>query len=203
MKNFIEKNKAVITYIGLIVAVMSVFIIINAAGNCQQKKVENTITQSELQTALNIQKRELDEKYMSQLIDSSKVIKSYHKKISDGLKPRIVYKEKIVKVLVDSVRKDSVSSELCLETVNKQEELIFDLETKAYHDSIQLFECNYQNVLNDSLIYKKDASFDEQIRINSELQKAVKRTFIEKNGIKIGVAGTIISAVCLKLIFTK
>lgn len=203
MKNFIEKNKSVITYISLMVAVIFIFIVMNAVGTCQQKKVENTITKSELQMALNIQKRELDGKYMSQLIDSSKVIQSYHKKISDGLKPRIVYKEKIVKILVDSIRKDSVSSKLCIETVNKQDELIFDLETKEYHDSIQLAECGYQNTLKDSLIYNKDTSFDEQVRINLELQKAVKRTFIEKNGIKIGVAGTIISAVCFKLLFSQ
>lgn len=196
MKNFISRTWLVIIPILLIIAIILV-------PHCTSNNAERTFTKAEKETALNELKYNLDRKYTKQLLDSSKVIQTYHKKISDGLKPVIVYKTIKAKQSVDVARKDTNTTVIANTAINDQEALIFDLALKAYNDSIQLLECEKQNIVKDTMLVQSDLAFKEQIRINSDLSKATKRNFIERNGIVIGSAITIGVLSTIKLLFIK
>lgn len=193
MKKFIDKYWMPVT----ILVIISVFLV-NYIGN---KHTEKVITNSELSLALAKQKNELETKYISMLSDSSKVIQANNKRISDELKPIIIYKEKKAKALVDKVRKDTATTALCDSAINAQEQLIFDLDTKAYHDSIQLSECNKQNAYKDLTILKKDTTIVEAERVNANLTKELERNnnWFNRSKIWIGaVAGSVVTLLLLK-----
>lgn len=193
MKNFIDKY--------WMLSIPLVLIIFILAGQCSTKHTEKVITDSELSMALAKQKNELETKYISMLSDSSKVIQANNKRISDGLKPIIIYKEKKAKALVDKVRKDTATTALCDSAINAQEQLIFDLQTKAYHDSIQLAECNKQNAYKDLTILKKDTTIVEAERVNANLTKELERNnnWFNRSKIWIGaVAGSVVTLLLLK-----
>ena len=196
MKNFISRNWWASIPILVIVVIIAV-------PHCKSNSAERTFTKAEKETALNELKYNLDRKYTKQLLDSSKVIQAYHKKISDGLKPVIIYKTIKAKQSVDIARKDTNTTVIANTAINDQESLIFDLALKAYNDSIQLVECNKQNVVKDTMLVQSDLAFKEQIRINSDLSKSTKRNFIERNGIVIGSAITIGVLSTIKLLFIK
>lgn len=186
----------VIIPILLIVAIISV-------PQCTTKQAERTFTKAEKETALNELKFNLDKKYNKQLLDSSKVIQSYHKKISDGLKPIIITKTLKAKQSVNVARKDTNTTVIANTAINDQESLIFDLVLKSYNDSIQLSECNKQNVVKDTMLVQSEQSFKNQIRITNDVKKAVKRNFIERNGIPIGGGITIAVLTAIKLLVIK
>lgn len=196
MKNFIEKY----WLLGIPIAI-AVFII--CLNTCKSNNAERTFTKSEKETELNELKYNLDKKYGKQLLDSSKVIQAYHKKISDGLKPVIVYKTTKAKQSVDAARKDTNTTVVANTAINDQGALIFDLVLKAYNDSIQLIECEKQNVVKATMLVQSDTAFKEQLRINSDLSKATKRNFIERNGIVIGTALTIGVISAVKFLIVK
>lgn len=196
MKNFISRTWWVIIPMLLIIAIIS-------APHCTSTNADRTFTKSEKETALNELKYNLDRKYTKQLLDSSKVIQAYHKKISDGLKPVIVYKTIKAKQSVEVARKDTNTTVLANTAINDQESLIFDLALKAYNDSIQLIECEKQNVVKDTMLVQSDLAFKEQLRINKDLSKVTKRNFIERNGVAIGAGLTIGVLTTVKLLFVK
>ena len=196
MKNFISRTWWVIIPILLLVAVIS-------TPHCTSNNAERTFTKAEKETALNELKYNLDRKYGKQLLDSSKVIQAYHKKISDGLKPVIVYKTIKAKQSVEVARKDTNTTAVANTAINDQESLIFDLALKAYNDSVQLAECEEQNVVKDTMLVQSDLAFKEQLRINNALSKVAKRNFIERNGIVIGSAITLGVRTAVKLLFVK
>ena len=196
MKNFISRTWWVIIPILLLVAVIS-------TPHCTSNNAERTFTKAEKETALNELKYNLDRKYGKQLLDSSKVIQAYHKKISDGLKPVIVYKTIKAKQSVEVARKDTNTTAVANTAINDQESLIFDLALKAYNDSVQLAECEEQNVVKDTMLVQSDLAFKEQLRINNALSKVAKRNFIERNGIVIGSAITLGVCTAVKLLFVK
>lgn len=182
-------------------SIQLVLIIFILTCQCSTKHTEKVITGSELSMALAKQKNELETKYISMLSDSSKVIQANNKRISDGLKPIIIYKEKKAKTMVDKVRKDTATTALCDSAINAQEQLIFDLETKAYHDSIQLAECNKQNAYKDLTILKKDTTIVEAERVNDNLTKELERNnnWFNRSKIWIGaVAGSVATLLLLK-----
>ena len=196
MKNFLSRTWWVIIPILLIGAIISV-------PRCTSNNAERTFTKAEKETALNELKSNLDKKYTKQLLDSSKVIQAYHKKISDGLKPVIIIKTAKAKQSVDIARKDTNTTVVANTAINDQESLIFDISLKAYNDSIQLSECNKQNVVKDTMLVQSDQAFKEQLRINKELSKVTKRNFIERNGIIIGSGLTLGVLTAVKLLFIK
>jgi len=196
MKNFISRTWWVIIPILLIIVLVSV-------PKCTSKQAEKTFTKAEKETALNELKSNLDKKYNKQLLDSSKVIQAYHKKISDGLKPVIIYKTQKAKQSVEVARKDTNTTVVANTAIDDQESLIFDLSLKSYNDSIQLYECNKQNVIKDTMLIQSDQAFKEQIRINKDLSKATKRNFIERNGIIIGSGITLSAITVIKLLLIK
>ena len=194
MKNFLSRTWWVIIPILLIVAIISV-------PRCTSNNAERTFTTAEKETALNELRYDLKKQFNKQLLDSSKVIQSYHKKISDGLKPVIIIKTAKAKQSVDIARKDTNTTTIANTAINDQESLIFDLSLKAYNDSIQLSECNEQNVIKDTMLVQSDQTFKDQLRINSDLSKAVKRNFFEKNGIPIGAGLTVAIITAIKFLF--
>ena len=196
MKNFIYRTWWVIIPILLIVTIVSV-------PRCTSNTAERTFTKAEKETALNELKYNLDKKYLKQLLDSSKVIQAYHKKISDGLKPIIITKTIKAKQSVEAARKDTNTTVIANTAIDDQESLIFDLSLKAYNDSIQLIECNKQNVIKDTLLVQSDQAFKEQVRINQDLSKVTKRNFLEKNGVLIGSGLTVGVLTAIKLLFIK
>lgn len=196
MKNFISRNWWASIPILLIVVIIVV-------PHCKSNSAERTFTKAEKETALNELKYNLDKKYGKQLLDSSKVIQAYHKKISDGLKPVILIKTAKAKQSVDVARKDTNTTVIANAAINDQESLIFDLALKAYNDSIQLAECEKQNGIKDTMLVQSDQAFKEQLRINSDLSKATKRNFIERNGVAIGAGLTIGVISAVKFLIVK
>lgn len=194
MKNILSRTWWVIIPILIIVAIISV-------PRCTSHNAERTFTKAEKETALNELRYDLKKQFNKQLLDSSKVIQAYHKKISDGLKPIIVTKTIKAKQSVDFARKDTNTTVIANTAINDQESLIFDLGLKAYNDSIQLVECNEQNVIKDTMLVQSDQTFKKQLRINSDLSKAVKRNFIERNGIPIGAGLTVAIITAIKFLF--
>lgn len=194
MKTFISHTWWVIIPILIIVAIISV-------PRCTSNNAERTFTKAEKETALNELRYDLNKQYNKQLLDSSKVIQAYHKKISDGLKPIIVTKTIKAKQSVEIARKDTNTTVAANTAIDDQESLISDLSLKAYNDSIQLVECNKQNVVKDTMLVQSDQTFKKQLRINSDLSKAVKRNFIEKNGIPIGAGLTVAIITAIKFLF--
>ena len=196
MKNILSRTWWVIIPILLIVVIISV-------PRCTSNNAERAFTKAETETALNELRHDLKKQFNKQLLDSSKVIQAYHKKISDGLKPVIIIKTEKAKQSVDVARKDTNTTVLANTAINDQEALIFDLGLKAYNDSIQLIECEKQNIVKDTMLVQSDLAFKEQLRINKDLSKATKRNFIERNGIVIGSALTIGVLTTVKLLFVK
>ena len=194
MKNFLSRTWWVIIPILLIVAIISV-------PRCTSNNAERTFTKAEKETSLNELRYDLKKQFNKQLLDSSKVIQAYHKKISDGLKPVIIIKTEKAKQSVDIARKDTNTTVIANTAINDQESLIFDLGLKSYNDSIQLVECNEQNVVKDTMLVQSDQTFKKQLRINSDLSKAVKRNFFEKNGIPIGAGLTVAIITAIKFLF--
>lgn len=196
MKTFISRTWWVIIPIFLIAVIVYV-------PRCTANNAERTFTKAEKETALNELRYDLKKQYNKQLLDSSKVIQAYHKKISDGLKPIIVTKTIKAKQSVDIARKDTNTTVVANTAIDDQESLIFDLSLKAYNDSIQLVECNKQNVVKDTMLVQSDQSYQDQLRINKDLSKATKRNFIERNGIIIGSGMTIGVLTAIKLLVIK
>lgn len=196
MKNFISRTWWIIIPIFIIIVLVLV-------PRCTSNNAERTFTKAEKETALNELKYNLDRKYRKQLLDSSKVIQAYHKKISDGLKPVIVYKTAKAKQSVEAARKDTNTTTAANIAIDDLASLIADLALKAYNDSIQLSECGKQNVVKDTMQVQSDLAFKEQLRINSDLAKATKRNFIERNGIVIGSVLTIGALTTIRLLFIK
>jgi hypothetical protein len=182
MKNWIKNN-----LIQIIVILILVFVIF--LQKCGVKHTDNVINQSEMSTALLKQKNALETAFAQERIDSSKIIQNLHKRISDGLKPIIIVKEKKAQALVIQVKKDTATTALCDSAINMQEQLILDLDTKSWHDSIQLSECNKQNVYKDSIILKKDTVISETARINDKLTNELKAKNNWFNIIKIWIDG--------------
>lgn len=196
MKNFISRNWWASIPILVIVVIIAV-------PHCKSNNAERTFTKAEKETALNELRYNLDKKYGNQLLDSSKAIQAYHKKISDGLKPVIIIKTAKVKQSVEVARKDTNTTVISNTAINDQESLIFDLALKAYNDSVQLAECEKQNVVKDTMLVQSDLAFKEQLRISKDLSKTTKRNFIERNGIFIGAGLTIGVLAAVKLLFIK
>ena len=196
MKNILSRTWWVIIPILLIVVIISV-------PRCTSNNAERTFTKAEKETALNELRYDLNKQYNKQLLDSSKVIQAYHKKISDGLKPVIIIKTAKAKQSVEVARKDTNTTAVANTAINDQESLIFDLALKAYNDSVQLAECEEQNVVKDTMLVQSDLAFKEQLRINNDLSKVAKRNFIERNGIVIGSAITLGVLTAVKLLFVK
>jgi len=199
MKNFLSRTWWVIIPRFIIVVVILVILV----PRCTAKQAERTFTKAEKETALNELRYDLKKQFNKQLLDSSKVIQAYHKKISDGFKPIIVIKTIKAKQSVDIARKDTNTTVVANTAINDQESLISDLSLKAYNDSIQLYECNKQNVIKDTMLVQSDEAFKEQLRINKDLSKVTKRNFIERNGIVIGSVMTIGVLTAVKLLVIK
>jgi len=196
MKTFISRTWWVIIPILLIGAIIFV-------PRCTLHNAERTFTKAEKETALNELRYDLKKQFNKQLLDSSKVIQAYHKKISDGLKPVIIIKTAKTKQSVDIARKDTNTTVIANTAINDQEDVISDMQTKAKSDSVQLAECNKQNIVKDTMLVQSDQAFKEQLRINKDLSKVTKRNFIERNGIPIGGGITIAVLTAIKLLIVK
>ena len=122
------------------------------------------------------------------------------KSITEATKALEAATEK-AKQSVEVARKDTNTTVIANTAINDQESLIFDLGLKAYNDSIQLVECNKQNVVKDTMLVQSDQTFKKQLKINSDLSKAVKRNFIERNGIPIGAGLTVAIITAIKFLF--
>jgi len=183
----------------LLVIILGILLLTNWIGTCTEKKAERLYNETELATALNEKEREISTKYIQQLADSSEVIQEKNKLISDGLKPIIRWKTAKAKQAVEVARKDTNMTDEANIAIYEQEDLIFDLETKAYYDSIQLSECNNRHIIKDSIAKEIMRAYNIEMEINQQLQKKVKRNWIERNKLWIGViAGATATGLILK-----
>ena len=195
MKDFIKKNA-----LWVLLTIAMIAGLLFAAQKLKEKSVSGVITQADKETALNKQKNELTTYYLEQNAEIAEALEIAQKQISDGLRPQIIYKEKKAEQLVDLARKDTNTTALCDSAMNAQEEVIFDMGLKANSDSIALAACDRGKQIKDSLILVKENAFQEQIRINKDLQKTTKRNFVERNGFVLGAGAASALVVALKFI---
>lgn len=177
MKDFIIKHWQIAVIIGLVGFIS----ISGLLSNCTGKQVEDIVSQADVDTQLNKQKADLEAQYLLVNGEILKALQASEKKISDGLKPRIIIRKEKAATLVEAARKDTATTALCDSALNAQEQLIFDMETKAYSDSIQLDISGRRLALKDSINKVITASNTEQIRINGTLNKAVIKANKGKN----------------------
>jgi hypothetical protein len=180
MKSFLEKY--------WLLSIPIVIILFILANHLSERKTEKVISESELLIALSTQKNEIESKYTNMLLDSSRIIQEKNKVISEGLKPIIIIKERKSKNLVQKVRNDSNTTSLCDSALNSQEDLIFDLDSKLYYDSIQLSECEIQNNILYLNNQKKDTIIIGLNIINNKQTKELKRknNWFNRNKLYIG-----------------
>jgi len=175
--NFIKTNWKNILIIALIL-----FVAIGGyVTKCTSNQVDNIVTQSILDTQLSKQKKDLTVKFLSENDSIKNELQEAQKKISDGLKPKIVIQYKTVEKLVEAVRKDTATTELCDSAINAQESLIFDLGLKSNSDSIQLKLCSERIIIKDSIVKSISVAYSEQVLINSNLNGAVIKANKGKN----------------------
>ena len=182
MKDLLKNSGLML--LGMLLAIL---LLTNWISTCTEKKAEKLYNETELNTAVNEKERAVSTKYLQQLADLSVVIQEKNKLISDGLKPVIKWKTVKAKQAVEVALKDTNTTDAANTAINQQEELIFDLETKAYYDSIQLFECNKRHIVKDSIAKEIMRAYNVETEINQQLQKKVKRNWIERNKLWIGV----------------
>jgi len=163
--------------IGVSILVAGFFI---GRSTLSNKKIDNLITTTQLQTALLNQKDYLDTQYSWKLIDSSKVIQSLHKKISDGLKPIITHDHQSANAATQASDKDTASAYLCRNALTKQEQLVYHMGIKAYNDSIQLYECNKQGKYIGDLVAKKDSTIKAWNDTYNKMVSTIKKATGEK-----------------------
>lgn len=138
------------------------------------KPVENMISISESNTKLNELYNRLTTKYFSQLADSSKKIQDYHKIISDDLKIKIKSDIEIANYKDSIARLDSNKN--CNDALDAKQLVIYHMGLKAYNDSIQLRECNFQKAVKDSTIVANTIAFNNQVAITRKLENDIKNT---------------------------
>lgn len=161
-------------YIPVALIVMSLIIgFFTGRATISNKKAKDTITIAESNTKLNELTNALNTKFWNQLADSSKVIQDLHEKRSADLKIKIKLESKIANDKVALARKDTTTSKKCLDALDEQEAVIFDMGLRAYNDSISLRECNFQKSVKDSIIAEKEKSFQKQLVITKTLEKAL------------------------------
>jgi len=192
MKNFLIRTWWVIIPILLIVVIISV-------PRCTTKQAEQVFTKAEKETALNSLRNELTTKYLSQNAETAKALQIAEKRISDGLKPIIIRQKADAAKKVAEARKDTSLTTKSDSAITSLERYSVTLERKVKSDSIQIVRCDEQNAIKDTIIVKNKQDFKEQLRINSDLSKAVKRNFFEKNGIPIGAGIAVAIFTALKL----
>jgi len=151
-------------YIPIIILMIGFFV-----GRSSTKKDTHT---EQLQSALIVQANELNTKYTNQLIDSSKVIRSLNNKLSNAIRPIIIHHEAEADSSVQVALNDTNTTEKCKDAIGRQGLVIYELKTKSVYDSLQLKECDNQNLLKDGLIVDKDKTIsDQQIVYNSLISK--------------------------------
>ena len=92
----------------------------------------------------------------------------------------------------------------CLKAIeSKQKEIeACENENEQVHNeaesySNQLYLCEKESFIKDTIIINKNNYISRSDRVNNDLKKAVKRNFVERNGIVIG--GTLATTLILVL----
>jgi flagellar basal body-associated protein FliL len=164
--------------IGLLILFIAVSGIIS---NCTGKAIEKTFTQANVDSQLNKQGTDLKEKYLTANGETLNALQVAEKKISDGLKPRIIIKSAKAEKLVEKARKDTNTTALCDSALNAQETLIFDIGLKAHSDSLQLNLCERQSLIKDSLNTVFKNAYSGEMKINTDLNTALIKANKGKN----------------------
>jgi len=172
--------------ISLLIFLLVFFTAINKSS--EKKIVQNTQTANVavLRAFLidSIQSVSLNEK-----IEISKALAASEASYSVLLKKKGIY----LKIKSDSsehiARSDSSFTVKCDSALRDKSSLIWAQGIIIKSDSVQLNECSNHVILLDSLNTSARKNLNVYLQLNTNLQKDVKRTFIEQNGIAIGAAG--------------
>ena len=195
-----------------IALVILLFASIIFVSKCTSKKEDSTITQLELKSALIKQKSELDTKYLEDktaIYDSLQQDKELqakqHDSKADKLNKNGSKQDAEIHTAQTNYDNSNQKTPLCDSLVNKQQNRIDSLkvennEVRNSNSDIKsaLTDCDTQKSIKDSVITKLTQSFNEEIEVNSSLQKVSKRTLVEKHGIAIGAGLTAVIIAIIK-----
>lgn len=198
MKNMIDYLK--VGFWEWLITAIIVLVVSLAIDRCSSSS-QTVLTQNEVSAKLVKQKYELEKRYQIMLIDSSKVIQAYAKRISDGLKPKIRWKTRYAQQAVAAARADTATTALCDSAINAQESLIFDLGLKAIQDSTQLAESERQSAIKATMLLKSDSTINDITRINENLANQLRRknNWFDRNKLWLGIgAGFVGGALLMK-----
>lgn len=166
----------------IVILLLILFIAVSGiVSNCTGDKIADSFTQAYVDSKLNVQRQSLESKFYTELGDTLKKLQLAEKERGDKIKPVIIYKKIIAEKYVEQVRKDTATTAMCDSAINAQEEVIFDIDMKAYSDSLQLDICNRRLIVSDSANKSLNRAFSEEVRINSELQKTLIKSEKGKN----------------------
>lgn len=144
-------------------------------SKCVGNKTDKVITQADVDNQLNVQKHNLDSTY---LMKGSKVVLDLqvaNKRISEGLKPVIIYQKADAQKKIAAARKDTNMTAVSDSAITSQERYSTTLEHNTEIDSTQIKLDAQQDAIKDSMIASLDKSYKGEILINSNLTAAVAK----------------------------
>jgi hypothetical protein len=177
-------------------------------SKCSTKKADTVITTTE---TLDLRQRLTDS--LTSIIDANKIaeiqaVKAEEAKKTAKYKENAKYFAKIAlnqKHISDSLQNLIPETDTtCLKTIASKQKEIEDCENEneqvhneAENYSNQLYLCEKQSFIKDTIIINKNDYINKSDRVNNDLRKAIKRNFVERNGIVIG--GTLATTLILVL----
>lgn len=193
MKDFVKNN-----LIQIIIILILVFVIF--LQKCGVKYTDTVMNQSELQQAVNHVKDSLQSVHYNELLANYKAGQQAEEKKTDAIQRKLTQTNANaaeLKLKNDSLKKlIPVKDTLCnmvvtsmqaeIDTINTENVL---LNNKAESYSRQLYLCEKQSVLKDTVIMNKTSLLSETNRINDQLKKDLKRknNWFNRNKIWLGV----------------
>lgn len=209
MKNWLSKN----WYKVFLVVALLIGILI-ASNRCSEKHIENAVET----TDISVLRQYLIDSVVS--VELNKKIAEIERiKAVEGKKANY-YKQSANNSMNEAKKQKHISDSLqklipetdtvCLKTISsKQIEIntlnsVIDKKEKEIKSTEkQYFLCEQQGAYKDTLLINS-INYQQRIeKANSELKKQAERSYIEKNGIVIGVAGTSILVILAKVFLFK
>jgi len=143
--------------------------------NCTGKSTEKMITQASSDGKLVAQKHDLDSTYLTKSSKVTSDLQVANKKISDGLKPVIIYQKADAQKKVADARRDSNMTVSSDSAMTAQERYEATLEHKTVVDSTQIKLDAQQDAIKDSLISSYNKSYQDEVRINANLTAVITK----------------------------
>lgn len=180
--------------IAITILIAILFVLFVSIPKCSDNIREKKVVSLSLKELLNRQKNELKTEYLA---DNAEIAKALY--LSEEANGKLISKNnKLQKAYSDSkadiALKDTNITVTSDTAIRSQQRTIKGLVLKVSSDSLKINTCLKRLNLCESLNEVNLQSYQTELNINTELQKAVKRTWWEKNDkwiyAGVGIAGT-------------